>query len=60
MDIKYTRDYYVVYIDKDYENDNALNLVCSDEKSAYDYAYGMHKSGHTVSMERCSVAELDF
>lgn len=57
MDIKYTKDYYVVYLDEDYENGGD---VFKNEELAYNYACDMHKSGHKVRMEKFSVADLDF
>ena len=57
MGIKYPKDYYIVYVDEDYEDGGT---VFPDEELAYNYACDMHWSGHTVRMERFSLAELDF
>ena len=58
MGIKYTKEYYVVYVDEDYEV--CGGTVFPEEELAYNYACGMHWSGHKVQMEKISLAELVF
>lgn len=55
MDIKYTKEYYLVFVDEE-----CRGTIFPDEELAYNYACDMNKSGHKVQMERTAVAELDF